>query len=67
MPAFLLDLGETLIESVYQNVIAWRNALARPDIDGSVWCIHRRIGMSSGLFVSSPLAAIRLLAPSAIE
>ena len=35
--------------SVYQNVIAWRNALATVDIDLSVWRIHRRIGMSGGL------------------
>ncbi len=55
MPAFLFDLDGTLIDSVYQNVIAWRNALARLNIDLSVWRIHRRIGMSGGLFVSALL------------
>ncbi len=54
-PAFLFDLDGTLIDSVYQNVIAWRHALARLDIDLSVWRIHRRIGMSGGLFVSALL------------
>jgi HAD superfamily hydrolase (TIGR01509 family) len=54
-PAFLFDLDGTLIDSVYQNVIAWRTALARLDIDLSVWRIHRRIGMSGGLFVSALL------------
>ena len=54
-PAFLFDLDGTLIDSVYQNVIAWRNALSRLDIDLSVWRIHRRIGMSGGLFVSALL------------
>jgi HAD superfamily hydrolase (TIGR01549 family) len=54
-PAFLFDLDGTLIDSVYQNVIAWRSALARMDIDLSVWRIHRRIGMSGGLFVSALL------------
>jgi HAD superfamily hydrolase (TIGR01509 family) len=54
-PAFLFDLDGTLIDSVYQNVIAWRNALAKLDIDLSVWRIHRRIGMSGGLFVSALL------------
>jgi HAD superfamily hydrolase (TIGR01549 family) len=54
-PAFLFDLDGTLIDSVYQNVIAWRNALASQDIDLSVWRIHRRIGMSGGLFVSALL------------
>jgi HAD superfamily hydrolase (TIGR01509 family) len=54
-PAFLFDLDGTLIDSVYQNVIAWRNALQKLDIDLSVWRIHRRIGMSGGLFVSALL------------
>lgn len=54
-PAFIFDLDGTLIDSVYQNVIAWRNALAKLDIDLSVWRIHRRIGMSGGLFVSALL------------
>jgi HAD superfamily hydrolase (TIGR01509 family) len=55
VPAFLFDLDGTLIDSVYQNVIAWRNALKKLDIDLSVWRIHRRIGMSGGLFVSALL------------
>ena len=53
--AFLFDLDGTLIDSVYQHVIAWRAALSRLDIDLSVWRIHRRIGMSGGLFVSALL------------
>jgi HAD superfamily hydrolase (TIGR01509 family) len=52
-PAFLFDLDGTLIDSVYQHVIAWREALSAADIDLSVWRIHRRIGMSGGLFVSA--------------
>ncbi|HEX4655998.1 MAG TPA: HAD family hydrolase [Streptosporangiaceae bacterium] len=55
VPAFLFDLDGTLIDSVYQHVIAWRAALSRLDIDLSVWRIHRRIGMSGGLFVSALL------------
>jgi HAD superfamily hydrolase (TIGR01509 family) len=55
VPAFLFDLDGTLIDSVYQHVIAWRNALLKMDIDLSVWRIHRRIGMSGGLFVSALL------------
>jgi len=54
-PSFLFDLDGTLIDSVYQHVIAWRLALAKIDIDLSVWRIHRRIGMSGGLFVSALL------------
>jgi HAD superfamily hydrolase (TIGR01549 family) len=54
-PAFLFDLDGTLIDSVYQHVIAWRAGLLAIGIDLSVWRIHRRIGMSGGLFVSALL------------
>jgi HAD superfamily hydrolase (TIGR01509 family) len=54
-PSFLFDLDGTLVDSVYQHVIAWRAALAGMGIDLSVWRIHRRIGMSGGLFVSALL------------
>jgi HAD superfamily hydrolase (TIGR01509 family) len=52
-PAFLFDLDGTLIDSVYQHVVAWREALAGVGISLSVWKIHRRIGMSGGLFVTA--------------
>src|SRR5271170_607774 len=55
VPAFLFDLDGTLIDSVYQHVIAWRGALAGIGIDLSVWRIHRRIGMSGGMMVSALL------------
>jgi HAD superfamily hydrolase (TIGR01509 family) len=55
VPALLFDLDGTLIDSVYQHVIAWRTALTTVGIDLSVWRIHRRIGMSGGLFVSALL------------
>ena len=55
VPAFLFDLDGTLIDSVYQHVIAWREALTDIGIDLSVWRIHRRIGMSGGLFVHALL------------
>ena len=55
MPTFLFDLDGTLIDSVYQHVIAWRAALEDIGIDLSVWRIHRRIGMSGGLFVQALL------------
>ena len=50
-PAFLFDLDGTLVDSVYQHVLAWRDALEQEGIQLSVWKIHRRIGMSGGLFV----------------
>jgi beta-phosphoglucomutase-like phosphatase (HAD superfamily) len=36
-PSFLFDLDGTLIDSVYQHVIAWRAALSDLGIDLSVW------------------------------
>ena len=54
-PAFLFDLDGTLVDSVYQHVLAWREALERAGIELSVWRIHRRIGMSGGLLVNALL------------
>jgi HAD superfamily hydrolase (TIGR01509 family) len=51
--AFLFDLDGTLIDSVYQHVIAWREALEELGVSLAVWKIHRRIGMSGGLFVTA--------------
>ena len=48
--AFLFDLDGTLVDSVYQHVLAWREALVEEGIELSVWRIHRKIGMSGGLF-----------------
>lgn len=49
--SLVFDLDGTLIDSVYQHVMAWNYALRRANIELSVWRIHRRIGMSGGLFV----------------
>ncbi len=54
-PAFLFDLDGTLVDSVYQHVLAWREALERCGIELAVWRIHRRIGMSGGLLVNALL------------
>ena len=54
-PALLFDLDGTLVDSVYQHVLAWREALEECGIELSVWRIHRRIGMSGGLFVNALL------------
>ena len=53
--AFLFDLDGTLVDSVYQHVLAWSEALNKAGIELSVWRIHRRIGMSGGLFVNALL------------
>ncbi|HEX9610948.1 MAG TPA: HAD family hydrolase [Gemmatimonadales bacterium] len=53
--AFLFDLDGTLMDSVYQHVLAWREALESAGLDLSVWRIHRKIGMSGGLFLDGLL------------
>src|SRR3982074_1535258 len=54
-PVFLFDLDGTLVDSVYQHVLAWKEALNAEDIELSVWRIHRKIGMSGGLFTNQLL------------
>ena len=62
MPArqtsFIFDLDGTLVDSVYQHVLAWREALEQGGISLSVWRIHRRIGMSGGLLVDALLREV---------
>ncbi|MGE5564181.1 MAG: HAD family hydrolase [Bacillota bacterium] len=50
--AFLFDLDGTLVDSVYNHVRAWHVALRENGLDLSVWRIHRKIGMSGGLFTA---------------
>jgi HAD superfamily hydrolase (TIGR01509 family) len=54
-PAILFDLDGTLVDSVYQHVLAWREAMAAVGIELGVWTIHRRIGMSGGLMANAIL------------
>jgi HAD superfamily hydrolase (TIGR01549 family) len=50
MRALIFDLDGTLIDTVYAHVFAWQRALAEVDLPVDGWRIHRRIGMSGGLF-----------------
>ena len=54
-PVFLFDLDGTLVDSVYQHVLAWKEALDAEGIALSVWRIHRKVGMSGGLFTNQLL------------
>ncbi|HYZ62557.1 MAG TPA: HAD family hydrolase [Acetobacteraceae bacterium] len=58
--AFLFDLDGTLVDSVYQHVLAWKEALDEEGIPLSVWRIHRKIGMSGGLFMNQLLRETEL-------
>jgi len=54
-PVYLFDLDGTLVDSVYQHVLAWKEALDGEGIELSVWRIRRKIGMSGGLFTNQLL------------
>jgi len=50
--AFVFDLDGTLVDSVYQHVLARREALEVEGIELAVWRIRRKIGISGGLFTN---------------
>ena len=64
----MFDLDGTLVDSVYQHVLAWHEALDREGIPLSIWRVHRRIGMSGGLLINMLLRETGLeLDPARIE
>jgi HAD superfamily hydrolase (TIGR01509 family) len=66
--SFIFDLDGTLVDSVYQHVIAWQEALQAEHIDLSMWRVHRRIGMSGGLFTGMLLREIDVpISPDLLE
>jgi len=65
-PHFLFDLDGTLVDSVYQHVLAWKWALDAEGIELSVWRIHRKIGMSGGLFTHQLLRETGLAVDTAL-
>ena len=50
MQALIFDMDGTLVDTVYGHVLAWQRALDEVDLPIEAWKIHRRIGMSGGLF-----------------
>jgi HAD superfamily hydrolase (TIGR01549 family) len=50
MAALIFDLDGTLVDTVYAHVLSWQRALAEAGMAVDGWRIHRRIGMSGGLF-----------------
>jgi HAD superfamily hydrolase (TIGR01549 family) len=70
MKALIFDLDGTLVDSVYAHVLAWQVAFAEAGMPIDGWRLHRRMGMSGGLFKravmrelgrSVPLAKLRFL------
>jgi HAD superfamily hydrolase (TIGR01509 family) len=67
-PVFIFDLDGTLVDSVYEHVLAWQEALIVEGIELSVWRIHRKIGMSGGLFTNQLLRETKVdITPDRIE
>ncbi len=69
MPAALIfDLDGTLVDTVYAHVFSWQRALLEAGMAVDGWRIHRRIGMSGGLFTRAVAREIgRDIAPEEAE
>jgi HAD superfamily hydrolase (TIGR01509 family) len=66
--ALIFDLDGTLIDTVYAHVFAWQRALAEEGMPIDGWRIHRRIGMSGGLFARAVAREVgRDLSPEETE
>lgn len=50
MRALVFDLDGTLVDTVYAHIFAWQRTLAEAGMAIEGWRIHRKIGMSGGLF-----------------
>lgn len=68
MRALIFDLDGTLVDTVYAHVFAWQQALAEAGMPIDGWRIHRRIGMSGGLFVRAVARELgRPLEPAEVD
>jgi HAD superfamily hydrolase (TIGR01509 family) len=68
VPALIFDLDGTLVDTVYAHVFAWQQALAEAGMPIDGWRIHRRIGMSGGLFARAVGRELgRALSPEEVE
>jgi HAD superfamily hydrolase (TIGR01509 family) len=68
MVALIFDLDGTLVDTVYAHVFAWQRAFNESDLPIDGWRIHRRIGMSGGLFARAAARELgRPLSPDETE
>jgi HAD superfamily hydrolase (TIGR01549 family) len=66
--ALIFDLDGTLVDTVYPHVYAWQRALAEAGMPIDAWRVHRKIGMSGGLFTRAVAREIgRPIAPDEAE
>ncbi|MDE3078341.1 MAG: HAD hydrolase-like protein, partial [Chloroflexota bacterium] len=58
MPAgVVFDLDGTLIDTVYDHVLVWREVFESVGVDVAAWRIHSCIGMSGPLLIDTILRA----------
>ena len=66
--ALIFDLDGTLVDTVYAHVFAWQKAFAEEGMPIDGWRIHRRVGMSGGLFARAAAREIgREFSPAEAE
>ena len=65
MKALIFDLDGTLVDSVYAHVLAWQVAFAEAGLPIDGWRLHRRMGMSGGLFKRAVLRELGRTVPLA--
>jgi len=66
--SFLFDLDGTLVDNVYEHVLAWKMALDEAGFIVPTWRVHRRIGMSGHLLVEElAKEAGAVVTPEAVE
>jgi len=53
LPAAILDIDGTLVDTNYHHAIAWFRAFKRHDEAVAIWRIHRHIGMGGDQLVES--------------
>lgn len=64
----IFDLDGTLVDTVYAHVFAWQRAFAEAGVPIDGWRIHRRVGMSGGLFArAAAREAGREFTPDEVE
>ncbi len=67
LPAALLDVDGTLVDSNYQHALAWWRAFRRHGITLPVWRIHRHVGMGGDQLVPALVPGIDESSHEAIE
>lgn len=68
MVGLIFDLDGTLVDTVYAHVFAWQRAFAENGVPIDGWRIHRRVGMSGGLFARAAAREVgREFTPDEVE